>query len=62
MIRAELIRNGEIPSVEFKRDGVPDHDLAKELVAFINLEGGTVLTNAENDGSISGTNRTLRSQ
>ena len=53
----ELIRNGENSGVEFKRDGTQNHDLAKELVAFLNLEGGTVLIGVEDDGSISGTTR-----
>ena len=30
----ELIRNGEDSVVEFKREGVRNHDLAKTLVAF----------------------------
>ena len=60
MTRAELIqliRNGEDSNVEFKRDDVRNHDLAKELVAFLNLEGGTVLIGVEDDGSIFGTTR-----
>ena len=50
----ELIRNGEDSVVEFKREGVRNHDLAKTLVAFLNLEGGTVLLGVEDDGSLSG--------
>ena len=53
----ELIRSGEDSTLEFKRDGVSNVRLAKELVAFLNLEGGTVLVGVEDDGSISGTNR-----
>ena len=53
----ELIRNGEDSLVEFKRDEVSNHDLAKELVAFLNLEGGTVLLGVEDDGSIAGVAR-----
>ena len=53
----ELIRNGEDSILEFKRDGVQNRDLAKVLVAFLNLEGGTVLIGVEDDGSISGTTR-----
>lgn len=30
----EIIRNGENSGVEFKRDDIQNHDLAKELVAF----------------------------
>ena len=53
----ELIHNPEDSGVEFKRDDVANHDLAKELVAFLNLEGGTVLLGVEDDGSITGTTR-----
>ena len=53
----ELIREGESSSLEFKRDGLRIEVLAKELVAFLNLEGGTVLIGVEDDGSVSGTTR-----
>lgn len=50
----EIIRDGENSGVEFKRDGIQNHDLAKELVALSNLAGGMVLLGVEDDGSISG--------
>lgn len=53
----ELLKNGEYSGVEFKRDDVQNHDLAKELVAFLNLEGGVVLLGIEDDGTVSGTSR-----
>lgn len=53
----EIIRNGENSGVEFKRDDIQNHDLAKELVAFANLEGGIVLLGVEDDGSVSGITR-----
>ena len=53
----DLIRNGEDSTLEFKRDAVRNHDLARELVAFLNLEGGTVLLGVEDDGRVSGTTR-----
>ena len=53
----ELIRNGENSGVEFKRDDVQNHDLAKELTAFLNLDGGTLLLGVEDNGRISGTTR-----
>ena len=53
----EIIRNLENSGVEFKRDDIQNHDLAKELVAFANLEGGVVLLGVEDDGSISGITR-----
>ena len=53
----DLIKNGEDSMVEFKRDDVQNHDLAKALVAFLNLQGGTILLGVDDDGSIRGTNR-----
>ena len=53
----EIIRNGENSGVEFKRDVLQNQDLAKELVAFSNLEGGIVLLGVEDDGSVSGLTR-----
>ncbi len=50
----ELIASGENSGVEFKRDDLQVQDLAKELVAFSNLEGGMVLLGVEDDGSITG--------
>lgn len=53
----ELIRGGEDSTLEFKRDDVQNHDLAKELVSFLNLDGGVLLLGVEDDGRISGTTR-----
>ncbi len=53
----EIIRNGENSGVEFKRDTLENHALAKELVAFSNLNGGKVLLGVEDDGAISGITR-----
>ena len=53
----EIVGNGENSGVEFKRDVLENHDLAKELVAFSNLNGGVVLLGVEDDGSISGITR-----
>jgi len=53
----EIIRNGENSGVEFKRDVLENQALAKELVAFSNLEGGKVLLGVEDDGAISGITR-----
>ncbi len=50
----EIIANGENSGVEFKRDDLRTQDLAKELVAFSNLEGGMVLLGVEDDGIITG--------
>ena len=53
----EIISNGENSGVEFKRDDLQNHALAKELVAFSNLQGGMVLLGVEDDGTISGLER-----
>lgn len=60
MTKAKLLRlisGDEDSTVEFKRDDIENYKLAKELVAFLNLEGGTVLLGVEKDGSISGVTR-----
>ena len=53
----QLIRGGENSSVEFKRETIANHDLAKELAAFLNLQGGTVLLGVDDDGRIVGAQR-----
>ncbi len=52
-----LIRNGEDSLVEFKRDEARGHDVAKELAAFLNLEGGVLLLGVGDDGRITGAAR-----
>ena len=52
-----LIANDEDSGVEFKRDDLANHDVAKGLVALLNLDGGVVLLGVEDDGTISGTTR-----
>jgi ATP-dependent DNA helicase RecG len=53
----EIIYNGENSGVEFKRDVIQNYELATELVAFANFQGGVVLLGVEDDGSIFGTTR-----
>lgn len=53
----ELITNGEGSGVEFKRDDVRPEQLAKEIVALANFQGGLILLGVEDDGSISGIQR-----
>lgn len=53
----ELLRNGENSGVEFKRDIVEPRQLAKELVALSNLDGGRVLLGVDDDGSVRGLTR-----
>ena len=50
----ELIANGESSRVDFKRDDIENRQLAKELVAFANLQGGCVLLGVDDDGSVRG--------
>lgn len=52
-----LIRQGEDSGLEFKRDEVTNFDLAREITAFLNHAGGTVLLGVDDDGRIVGTQR-----
>ncbi len=55
----EIIRNGENSAVEFKRDDVQPVDFAKEIVAFLNFQGGVILLGIDDDclATIRGTTR-----
>ncbi len=53
----ECIANGENSRVEFKRDDCHPDDLATEIAALLNLEGGVILLGVEDDGRISGLTR-----
>lgn len=53
----EIIANGENSGVEFKRDDIRPEQLAIEVVALANFQGGQVLLGVEDDGSISGIQR-----
>ena len=53
----EIVANGESSGVEFKRDVLQNHELAKELVAFSNLEGGMLVLGVDDDGRIAGLTR-----
>lgn len=52
-----IIANGENSGVEFKRDDIRPEQLAKEIVALANHQGGMILLGVEDDGTISGINR-----
>ncbi|KXU34745.1 transcriptional regulator [Cephaloticoccus primus] len=54
----ELIANGENSAVEFKRDDVRPEQLAKEVVALANFQGGRILLGVDDNGAISGIQRT----
>ena len=53
----ELIGHGENSGVEFKSDDVRPEQLAKEVVALINFQGGRILLGVEDDGTITGIRR-----
>ncbi len=55
----EYITNGENSSVEFKRDDIRMEQLARELVAFANFEGGRVLLGVTDDGMVTGLQRSV---
>lgn len=60
MLKAELleiIANGENSGVEFKRDDIRPEQLAKEIVAFANVQGGRILLGVEDNGQITGLQR-----
>lgn len=54
----EIIANGENSVIEFKRDDVRPEQLAKEIVSFANSFGGTLLVGIDDNGKISGIQRT----
>ena len=49
-----LIEQGENSAIEFKSSSVRPEKLARELVAFANSSGGTLLLGVEDDGTVSG--------
>ena len=53
----EIIANGENSKVEFKRDDIRTEQLAKEIVALVNFQGGHILLGVEDNGTISGLKR-----
>ena len=53
----ELIANGENSGIEFKRDDLRPEQLAKEVVALTNFQGGRILLGVDDDGTITGIQR-----
>ena len=53
----EIITNGENSGVEFKREDVRPEQLAKEIVALVNFQGGRILLGVEDNGAVSGLQR-----
>lgn len=54
---AEMIRRGETPQVEFKRDQIHAGRLAKEMFALLNYNGGHILLGVDDDCTVSGLSR-----
>ena len=57
MLKAELlemIANGENSGVEFKRDDIRPEQLAKEIVACANVQGGRIILGVDDNGQITG--------
>ncbi|MCY4309199.1 MAG: putative DNA binding domain-containing protein [Rhodobacteraceae bacterium] len=52
-----LIENGKNSGIEFKRDYLHPEQLAKEIVALANFNGGKILIGVDDDGIISGIQR-----
>jgi ATP-dependent DNA helicase RecG len=53
----EMITCGENSGLEFKRDNLRPEQLAKEVVALANFQGGRILLGVEDDGTITGIQR-----
>lgn len=57
MLKTELLQiiaNGENFGVEFKCDDVRPEQLAREIVALINFQGGRILLGVKDNGAILG--------
>ncbi len=50
----EILNNGENSAVEFKTADVRKESIAREMVAFSNTLGGTILVGVNDDGAITG--------
>jgi predicted HTH transcriptional regulator len=59
---AEAIAGGEGPRLDFKRDLSSPKSLLKDIVAFANTAGGTVVVGVQDDGSLVGVADPLREE
>lgn len=50
----EIIQNGENSYIEFKEEEIKAKELAEEIVAFSNSEGGMILIGVDDEGNIKG--------
>ena len=50
----ELIKEGENSLIEFKNENFHPDSLSKEIVAFSNVRGGSIIIGVNDDGIISG--------
>mgnify|MGYP000949467958 FL=1 len=50
----KIIQNGENSYIEFKEEEIKAKELAEEIVAFSNSEGGMILIGVDDEGSIKG--------
>ncbi len=57
---SEVLGGGENSFVEYKRDDIHPAQLAAEIAALLNHEGGRVLLGVEDDGTVSGLTREPR--
>jgi len=53
----EIIANGENSGIEFKLDNVRPEQLAKEIVALANFQGGKIILGVDDNGKIKGLSR-----
>lgn len=49
-----MITNGESSTLEFKEETVHNDSIAKEIIAFLNFKGGTILFGVNDSGKIEG--------
>jgi len=50
----KIIKDGENSYIEFKEENIRAKELAEEIVAFSNSEGGIILIGVDDEGNIKG--------
>lgn len=53
----EIIANGKNSGIEFTRDDIRPEQLAKEIVALANFQGGRIILGVNDDGTLAGIQR-----